>query len=203
MTAKYNLYENPDPQQTGEPQPLHARLVASGRVESAHLYELAAKGSTYSAGELSGAMELIIETLVAQLKEGKIVELGKLGTVSLTLKCRPVMDKKEIRSSSVEVKDITLRTSKKLKERLKTILLERNPSDVKTMPVDPAQLDKLLTAFFTDNLLLTSKEYRRIRGCKQTKALQELNRLIAEGRLSREGNRGSAVYLPVTGNFGK
>lgn len=203
MTAKYNLYENPDPKKTGKPQPLHARIVPSGKVESAQLYELAARGSTYNASELSAAMELVTETLLTQLKEGKTVELGKLGTVSLTLKCRPVMDKKEIRSSSVEVKDLSLRTSKKIKEKLKTICLERNPPSGGSISVTPAQIDKALTAFFTDNLFITTKEYQHITGCKHTKALKELNGLIAEGRIHREGTRSCSIYLPVAGNFGK
>lgn len=30
MSAKYDLYETPDVQNTGEQQPLHARIVPSG-----------------------------------------------------------------------------------------------------------------------------------------------------------------------------
>ena len=32
MSAKYDLYETPDVQNTGEQQPLHARIVPSGNL---------------------------------------------------------------------------------------------------------------------------------------------------------------------------
>ena len=32
MSAKYDLYETPDVQNTGEQQPLHARIVPSGTI---------------------------------------------------------------------------------------------------------------------------------------------------------------------------
>lgn len=203
MAARYELYENPDPRKSGEKQPMHARFVPLARVSADKLYSLAAEGTTFNRHELASAMKLITDTIIKQLKSGNIIELGELGTVSMTLECRPVMEKTEIRSASVHVKNISLRTSKEMKQRIRSIELERNPYAWQSTKMEAETRDSKLTEFFAQSPFMTRHDYEKLRACKPGKALQEINQLIHEGRIARRGNRSSSLYLPTKGNFEK
>lgn len=203
MAARYDLYENPDPQKSGEQQPMHARFFPFGKISADELYRLAADGTTFNPHELASAFKLITDTIVRQLERGNIIELGDMGTISMTLECRPVMEKTEIRSASIHVKNLTLRTSKAMKQRIKGIELERNPFAWKSVEMNTQTRDRKLTEFFAQTPIMTRRDYEKLRACKPGKALEEINQLIAEGRIKRQGIRSSSFYLPTEGNFGK
>ena len=59
--------------------------------------------------------------MVDFLMYGYNVELEGIGTFSVSLKSRPVMEKNEIRAESIHFKDVKFRSSKELRDRLKTM----------------------------------------------------------------------------------
>ena len=65
---------------------------------------------------------------------GYNVELEGIGTFSVSLKSRPVMEKNEIRAESIHFKDVKFRSSKELRDRLKTMPVFRDEYTVS----DPA-----------------------------------------------------------------
>lgn len=204
MAAQYDLYENPDPSKSGKPQLLHARFVPSGKVTARRFCELAAEGNTFNPMEMQGMLECIIDTLIEQLKEGKVVELGSLGTVSMTLTCRrPAMKKNEIRSNSVRVKNLSFTLFRRTKQRIKDIRLEHKPQGWQSRKVSAEVMEKRLTDFFASHPVMISRDYCRLRECKPGKGLRELNALIEEGRLIRQGRRAASFYIPAEGNFGR
>lgn len=203
MAVKYDLYENPDPRKTGKKQPMHARVVPIGKLTADELCERAARGNTFQAGEMKAMLDCLTDTIATELATGRVIELGNLGTLSLTLSCRPVMDKEEIRSASVHVKNMTLRTSKEMKRKLASIHLERNPYGWKSKEMDMDIITQRLTEYFADHPYMRSADYCRLRECKYSKGIEELNKLVSEGKLMRDGKKSTMVYLAVSGWFGK
>ena len=79
--------------------------------------------------QIEGCLQAVTDELQHWLKQGWIVEVGELGHFSLSLKCgRPVMEKKEIRSSSIHLNKINLRVNKKFRESMEPLQLERMES---------------------------------------------------------------------------
>lgn len=195
MAAHYELRRNPDPEQTGEKQPLHPRFVPRCTVTVDELCERASEETTFGAHELKGALELFAKYAVQYLSEGCNVELGKFGTLSLSLKGRPVMEANEIRSYSIKATDLTLRTSKEMKNRISRIQLERNPWAWSSAPLDTQKRDAALEEYFKGHAFITRQEYQQLRGCKRAMAVRELNALIAEGRLERYGKPNLGIYM--------
>ena len=194
MAAQYELHENPDPKQTGKKQLLHPRFAPLGTVNAQKLYELAADGTTFSPAELEAALNQSTRRVVTALKDGYNVELGEIGTLTISLKGRPVMDEKEIRSASIEVNNLVLRTSKRMKQQLRGIQLKRNPEAWTSSPLDVKRRDAALAAHFEKNPFISREEYQEIRGCKRSKAIEELNKMIVEGRLCRYGASRLGLY---------
>lgn len=202
MSARYDLYRNPNPKGKGEVQPLHARFVPERVAKADVLYARAANGTTFNPGEVKAAMGLITEALISLLDENCAVELGEIGTVTLSLTCPPVMERNKIRSRSVHATGLNLRLSREMKSRLSVVHLERVRHAAHSVPLDEAQRDAALTAFFANHTYLTRRHYEMLRSCRRSTALRELNKLIAAGRLTSEGIKASTIYLPVAGNFG-
>ena len=128
MSAKYDLYETPDVQNTGEQQPLHARIVPSGTYSKKEFLERVSHSSqTFNYNVIDAVVGIVIDELAEALSEGYVVELGELGHFSISLKCtHKVMAKREIRAESICFDNVHLRTSKEFKRKIKReIELER------------------------------------------------------------------------------
>ena len=193
--AYYNLYETPDPTGKGERKPLHARAVIRGKITAKELCHEIANGTTLSTGEVAAVFSELEHKLLHLLDRGHSVELGNIGTVSLVLKARPVMEKSEIRAQSVKVSDITLRTSKAFRRELAGIRLERFPTQGEQLPIDDAERDRLLSEFFANEKILTRRIYQHLRRCSKRTALKELRELVDAGRLIQIGQRVSTAYM--------
>lgn len=88
MSAKYDLYETPDVQNTGEQQPLHARIVPSGTYSKKEFLERVSHSSqTFNYNVIDAVVGIVIDELAEALSEGYVVELGELGHFSISLKC--------------------------------------------------------------------------------------------------------------------
>ena len=75
MSIRYDLYETPDIQQTGEQQPLHPRVVINGTVDQNEFLDRVHKFTGISRSLLSGAMQSFQNELRDLLANGWNVEL--------------------------------------------------------------------------------------------------------------------------------
>lgn len=203
MAVQYELFENPAAGRKDGEHLLHPRFIPSGRTDRKMLCEKMAAGTTFNSGELAGMLQRLEDVVLQELGSGNIVELGGLGTLSLTLKSPSVSQRNEIRSASVEVSALKLRTSRRMKARMGAFRIERKPDSWQSTPLDEAGRDRMLADFFASNPFMNSREYQQMRHCKYGMAIRELNRLVEEGKLERRGSRASSVYVPATGTFGQ
>ncbi len=113
MSAQYDLYETPDPANTGEQKPLHARIVPSGTYSKKEFLERVSRSSqTFNYNVIDAVVGVVIDELAEALSEGYTIELGELGYFSISLKCtHKVMTKREIRAESICFDNVHLRTS--------------------------------------------------------------------------------------------
>ena len=70
MSAKYDLYETPDVQNTGEQQPLHARIVPSGTYSKKEFLEHVSHSSqTFNYNVIDAVVGIVIDELAEALSE--------------------------------------------------------------------------------------------------------------------------------------
>lgn len=184
MCANYKLVRNPNPKRTNELQPLHPRLVSSGTIDTKEFIKRAKNRSSFSSGDIKGVLQLFQDMIAEHLMYGYNVELEGIGTFSVSLQCRPVMDKKEIRSESVQFRDVKFRSSKELRERLCTMPVFRSEnveSDKKYF--SPEECERRLMAYLDNHPSITRTEYMSLCRCKKTKAATDLKRFTEEGKL--------------------
>ena len=114
MAADYDFRRKPNEKGDGEVQPLYPRIVSKGTIDSKRLFREIAEASSFTEGDLAGIMVAFQEKVSYYLSEGYHVKLGEIGYFSSSLKARPVMDKKEIRSVSVSYTHLTLPTNSRV-----------------------------------------------------------------------------------------
>ena len=189
MSAYYDLYETPDVQNTGEKQPLHARIVPSGTYSQKEFIERVSRYQHFPQNMVDGVLGAVIDELGSLLARGYIVELGELGHLSVSLKCtQKVMTKKEIRSESICFDNVHLRTSKNFKLKVRREMrLERVPKSGRTVSKTEIPIEK--------NGGITRIEYSRLTGVARLKAVDDLNTFIQEGKLRKRGAGRNVFYV--------
>ena len=178
MAADYDFRRKPNEKGDGEVQPLYPRIVSKGTIDSKRLFREIAEASSFTEGDLAGIMVAFQEKVSYYLSEGYHVKLGEIGYFSSSLKARPVMDKKEIRSVSISGTvtraKFGFQESSNLPEETRRSRLE---------------------AFLAKNHFITRREYSQITGLLKGKALRELNLLVENGVLNTRGYGNRVVYL--------
>ena len=106
MTAKYDFKTSPDIQGDKEQATLYPQLVVSGTKDLTDLAKEIARRSTIKEGTVMGLFCDLENIIANYLADGYNVKLGELGTLSATLTCRKVADKREIRAASVHFDNV-------------------------------------------------------------------------------------------------
>ncbi len=194
MSANYRLVRNPNPKKDGKVQPLHARFVPSRTVSTEDLMEEIISKSSFSTGDVKGILQLLQDVIVNQLMLGSNIKFEGIGTFTVSLKCRPVMDKKEIRSESIHFKDVKFRSSKKLRQRLKVMPLFRAIETEKENFSFEDCKKRLLWYLENKKPFITGRDYQWLNHCGKTKATTHLKLFRKEGIISRQGYGSTTFY---------
>ncbi|WP_455587459.1 HU family DNA-binding protein [Bacteroides sp.] len=198
MSVEYELHESPDIRKTGEKQPLYPRIVSKGTVDQDEFLDRVSKFTGISRSLLSGAMESFQNELCDLLASGWNVELGDIGYFSASLQCPPVMDPKEIRANSINLKNINFRVGSRFKKEIAhKMRLERRVQN-KTTPsreLTEATCIKLLNEYLDANPCINRAQYSRLTGRGRKQALKELNLFIEQGILRKHGMGKLTVYV--------
>lgn len=200
MSAFYDMYETPDIQNTGEKQPLHARIVPSGTYTQEEFIERVARYQHFPQNMVGGVVGAVVDELANLLARGYIVELGELGHFSVSLKCtHKVMNRREIRAESIRMDNVHLRTSKEFKRkvrremRLERIEKSKRPAGKTEIPMEKRL--QLLQEFLKENGGITRVEYSRLTGQPRLKAIDDLNAFIEQGCLRKRGAGRTVFYV--------
>ena len=129
---------------------------------------------------------------------GYNVELEGIGTFSVSLKSRPVMEKNEVRAESIHFKDVKFRSSKELRDRLKTMPVFRDEYTVSD-PAYPSakECEQEVFRYLETNPLSTRRSICRSADAPEVRHSLDLRRLVEEGKLRWEKLGTSHLYYKV------
>lgn len=195
MAATYDLRENPNPNKDGKKQPLYPRIVSKGTIPSRELLEEISSGSTFNVGELEGALSALSERISFHLKNGYNVELGKLGYFSAKLKARPVMEKDEIRSASVEFDNVNFRASAWFKKHTRGTLERSNRGFQTSAKLSEEERKDMLEKYLDENTYITRTDYTQLTGLLKNNAMKDLKEFVNQGLLVSSGHRNQMIFL--------
>ncbi len=103
----------------------YASAISSGRVDLDTISKRIANSSTMSRGDISGVILTLVDEVLFQLAEGKIVELGKLGTLRLTVNSEGVETAEKVNAAQVKKVNIRFKPGSDLTGMVKNLKMTR------------------------------------------------------------------------------
>ena len=119
MTAKYDFKTSPDIQGDKEQATLYPQLVVSGTKDLTDLAKEIARRSTIKEGTVMGLFCDLENIIANYLADGYNVKLGELGTLSATLTCRKVADKREIRAEPGHIEQVKFKPYRECRKEIR------------------------------------------------------------------------------------
>lgn len=200
MAAKYDFRPNPNPKGDDEQQPLHPRIVRSGTKNMDDIVHEISQFSGSSPGDVLSVLTNLENYCIRHLSNGYNVKLGNIGTFSVSLSSRKVMDKKEIRSSSVSFSNVNFKVTPDFMKSIRgTGHLERAEYGFDTSSKKYSKEERLvlLTDYLKTHPFITRQEYGELTGLLRDKAARELRELSGKGLIRRNGRVPHVVYSAV------
>ena len=191
------------PGETDDIRQLYPKLYSRETVDAVEFQRKAPWGTVLSHDALGYALGELQNILLHELAEGKVVTLPGIGTFSLSLKGDIEVRNGNYHGHDVRVDTLLFRPDRKLCDRLRAMPVNQVPFG-SAITVDADEVEELFTALFREHSTVTHKQVFNAFGGAVTKhrIISLLNRLVAEGRIRREGERSQTCYRAVPGNFG-
>lgn len=188
------MFKNPGKEGEEEKATLHARLVNQRIIHTEELAEDISDACSFNTADVKGMLEALKRRLAFHLKYGAVVELEGIGTFSVSLKCPPLTEEKDIKPKHVRFSKVVFRCSKELRSGLKYMEIERSDggSRLKVLPSDKRKANIL--RYLQQNETISSSYCRGLNGCSKYMALKDLDELRKEGKIVRLGYRSNAQY---------
>lgn len=194
MSIEYDLFANP-PQEGQEKPTLHARAINTETVHTDELAKMIEDMSTFTAADIKGAIKAIGDRLFYYLSNSQSVHLEGIGTFSVTLKCRPVENKKDIRAASISFKNVEFRADPELKKRFRGVRIERREgTSEKKVYTDDIRQKRILwyiKNYGTINLTVAAS----MNHCTRQKTKKDLEQLIEDNQIQKSWCGRRAFYI--------
>ena len=196
MAAEYKLVRRPPLGKTDGKQQRYPRFVPTDTVRLDDLVQKAQGRSSFSSADIKGVLQLLQDMMVDELMFGHNVELEGIGTFSISLKSRPVEDKKEIRAESIHFQDVTFRSSRQLRDRLQEMPLMRSSEEERAV-LSFEECEERTMKYLETHQYISGKIYRSLCRCGKTKAAGDLKRMANAGKLVRKYIGNAYLFQPV------
>jgi hypothetical protein len=133
--------------------------------------------------------------MATHLKNGYNVEFGNIGYFSAKLKARPVIEKDEIRSASVEFDNVNFRASAWLKKNTRGDLERSSRGFQTSAKLSEEERRSLLEKYLDENSYIIRTEYTRLTGLLKNNAMKDLKGFVNQGILVSSGHRNQMIFL--------
>ena len=177
-------------------------LVPQEKIDIDEMGAISQQRCTVTQADVKAAWSMMQVIIADALANGRRVELGELGILSLEVRAKQLKEPGErLRGADVEVGSISLKPGPLLQQQLNRVNFKID--NICPEPTDAESLDMALYKYFGEDghQGITVKRFGDLSGYKETAARALLKEYIAQGVMERVPmSRG--YYRPTKGNFG-
>ncbi|MGL2967575.1 HU family DNA-binding protein [Flavobacterium sp. XGLA_31] len=125
MSVKFKVVPRRNPQDNAAPEKFYAAAISNGETDLEALSEMIAYQSTLTDTDCYAVLRSLEHNIINELKQGRIVRLGSLGSfqVSLSSDGKDVAD--EVTALDIVKNRINFRPGKKLRQMLQQISYQK------------------------------------------------------------------------------
>lgn len=121
MSVTYRIISRKNLQDTAAAPKFYALAVSSGKTDLDKLAALISDGSTVRQADVYAVLIGMVNAISKELAEGRIVQLGKLGSFSIGVRSAGAENEEEANSSLIKGAKLNYRPSAELSNMLKTL----------------------------------------------------------------------------------
>ena len=125
MAISYKIIERVNPQDVTAPKRHYAAIKANGSVDFESLAEMISEQCTVTDTDCLAVLNVLEKNIVRELKEGRIVRLGKLGNFQVGLSSDGFDTAEEVTASAVTKSRILFRPAKKMRTLLQNLSFKK------------------------------------------------------------------------------
>ncbi|WP_397446191.1 HU family DNA-binding protein [Polaribacter sp. R77954] len=118
MSITYKTLPRKNPQDLAAPEKFYAAVVANGSVDFETLAEMISEQSALSETDCLAVLNILETNIVRELKQGRIVRLGKLGNFQISFSSNGFNTQEEVSSSGITKNRVLFRPAKKMRKLL-------------------------------------------------------------------------------------
>ncbi|MBE0639397.1 MAG: HU family DNA-binding protein [Bacteroidales bacterium] len=119
--VKFKLIERKNPRQPGDPSRYYAIGVNQGKVDIRELADQISEKSTVTSIDTIAVIEALLKVIPRELANGRIVTLGDLGTLRLTLKSEGSDQPEKFSATMIKGTKLHFRPGKEVRKVLNNI----------------------------------------------------------------------------------
>ena len=203
-TIAYQLREIKDlSREANEENPSVAVSVVGSRTVTAdELAKEIASSCTIKEADVAGVLKALSLRVQHTLLNGDRVELGEIGTLSVTLTCGNKHRADKVTARDIKVSRIAFAPSKELTHAMRGATM-RSAGPMRTKQLTLEEAEERLTTHFAAQTELYRSEVESICECTRYRAMQIIEALIKAGKLQAAGRKNGRHYVAVVGSFGK
>ena len=191
MAIQFELYKSPARKDEEDKELYHARVVNFQHIDT-----------DYLAKEIQ--QESLSHFMGSRLREGERVHLDGIGYFQVKLSSLEPITSPKLKANQMKLKaNIGFKADKKLRSSVSVVKVERSKLKLHSVPRSNEEIDRLLTAYFSNNQILTRSDFQGLCKLTLTTAARHIKRLKEEKKLQNINTRQSPVYVPMPGYYGK
>ena len=126
MAVKIKAVQRVNPQDITAPQKFYAKAVGNGKTDLKRLAKMIAMQCTVNRADCLAVLAAFEDNIIMELQDGKIVQLGDLGTFQLGVKSVGSTTADEVGSSSVKKAHLNFRPGEELKKMMNNLSYSKN-----------------------------------------------------------------------------
>lgn len=126
MAVKIKAVQRVNPQDVDAPQKFYAKAVGNGKTDLKRLAKMIAMQCTVNRADCLAVLAALEDNIILELQDGKIVQLGDLGTFQLGVKSTGSVIQDEVGSNSVVKARLNFRPGEELKKMMNNLSYSKN-----------------------------------------------------------------------------
>ncbi|WP_298767078.1 HU family DNA-binding protein [uncultured Polaribacter sp.] len=121
MSISYKVIPRKNPQDFTAAEKYYATVTHNGSIDFESLAEIISNQCTVTETDCIAVLTVLEQNIIRELKEGRIVRLGKLGNFQVGLSSKGFETPAEVTANAITKSRILFRPAKKMKELLNTL----------------------------------------------------------------------------------
>jgi predicted histone-like DNA-binding protein len=118
MSIKFKVLPRKNPRDLEAPEKFYAAAIADGEIDLERLAEMIAYQCTVTDSDCYAVLTALEHNIVNELKQGRIIKLGRLGNFQVGLSSDGKETPAEVNSSSIRKNRVLFRPGKRLRSML-------------------------------------------------------------------------------------